>query len=316
MKKYSLGITICVVAFLIGCASYLFITQFRNNKKLELPKVKVQENKEQEKQLPQKLDENSARKLCNRLSEMKHLPYKPEDEIDIYDEVYDELIKAGDAVIPCLIDKITDTTEMQDPRGTKVLAGGFTVGDLAYFMFIGITKNEFTEFLPDKVKERFKTEGVYAFHAFTSYKKNRINLQKKLDDWYCENFAPWESSERLIENYKEADLVIYVKTSDAKFLSDPEYQDIVFNLLEGEVIESFKDNIRKGTHIAFSVQATKKTSLESYKSETIYFFKKFFDEEERKWKFTTVEFAASLNGERNIEKMRRIKARFNRKSKI
>ena len=50
--------------------------------------------------------------LCQRLSEMKTMPFKGEP---IEDEVYNGLAALKDAAIPCLIGKITDSLECPTP---------------------------------------------------------------------------------------------------------------------------------------------------------------------------------------------------------
>ncbi len=120
-----------------------------------------------------------AKALCNSISEIKFLSVENETGND---ETYDALIEAGESVVPCLIEKITDTTIMPDPRGTRV-SKETKVGDVAYFVLIDITKLDFTEMLPDKVKEKFKVEGVYAYHDYIERKGSRKRLQERLIKW-------------------------------------------------------------------------------------------------------------------------------------
>lgn len=294
----------CVVLFFISSCYFLFAQSARNNG-IESAKVKFRENLN--------VDKDTASEFCSRVSEIKRLPYKAETGVD---EVYDGLIKAGDRVLPCLIDRVTDTTEMEDPRGTRMAGLKFVVGDLAYFMFIEIAKIDFTELLPDKVKESYKTEGVYAFHDFVALKKNRIYLQRKLDDWYSEKFAPYEAFEELKTYYEEADSSAYIKVTDAEFLEDVHYEDTGIYLLTGEVVESFKGNLKKGTTITFSIMRNIKTPLSDFKGETIYFLDRTFDKEKKEQSYSVREFTAQMVGERNLAKMRRLKVSFNRKSKI
>jgi len=121
-----------------------------------------------------------ANALCSRVSEIKQMPFKGE-KVD--DAAYNSIIEAGEAVLPCLIEKVADTTPMQDPRGIP----GPTdtrVGDVAYFLIVEIANLDFTELLPAKVQQEFKTEGVYSYHWFVSKRKNRLQLQTKLKEWY------------------------------------------------------------------------------------------------------------------------------------
>lgn len=120
-----------------------------------------------------------TKELCNLISEIKFLPMKNERG---YDEAYDSLIEAGESVVPCLIEKVTDTTIMPDPRGTRI-SQETKVGDVAYFVLLDIAKIDFLEMLPEKVKEKYKTEGAYAYHDYIEKKGNRKKLKLKLLEW-------------------------------------------------------------------------------------------------------------------------------------
>ena len=51
--------------------------------------------------------------LCSRISDIKILPQKGETGED---QTYDAFIRAGEKVVPCLIERVSDTTKMRDPR--------------------------------------------------------------------------------------------------------------------------------------------------------------------------------------------------------
>ena len=122
----------------------------------------------------------NAQALCNRVSEIKMLPVKGEQGIDL---TYDSLIAAGDSVVPCLIDKVIDTTPMADPRGTHKV--DTRVGDVAYFVLVDSTKIDFIAPLPPEIQKAYKhDEGVYAYHRFVEKPENRLKLQQNLRDWY------------------------------------------------------------------------------------------------------------------------------------
>ena len=122
--------------------------------------------------------------LCSRVSEIKHLPYKDEPN----DPVHLALLDVGEAALPCLIEKVADSTLMKDPR---IIPGptDTRVGDVAYFVFLDITKIGFTELLPAKVQKEYETKGVYAYHWFVSKRKNRLQLQAKLKEWYEQKYG-------------------------------------------------------------------------------------------------------------------------------
>ncbi len=91
----------------------------------------------------------------------------------------------GYAVVPCLIDKVTDTTTMRDPRSEP----GFpdvevTVGDIAFFLLVDIIKINFTEPLPSDVRKQYEESGVYAYFKFVKNPGNRKKLQDNLRAWY------------------------------------------------------------------------------------------------------------------------------------
>ena len=118
--------------------------------------------------------------LCRRVAEIKVFPFKHESGVDA---AYDALIEAGETVVPCLIDKITDTEVMPDPRCPHV-SDKTKIGDTAYFVLVDILKIDFMELFPVAVQKKFNTEGVYAYHEFIERKGKRKQLQSKLREWY------------------------------------------------------------------------------------------------------------------------------------
>ena len=98
------------------------------------------------------------------------------------DAAYDSIIAAGEAIVPCLILKITDTTPMRDPR--CLFSERTTAGDIAYFVLIDITKLDFIELLPPEIQKQYKAQGAYAYHDYISRKGARRQLQSKVREWY------------------------------------------------------------------------------------------------------------------------------------
>lgn len=121
-----------------------------------------------------------AQALCNSISRIKQLPQNDENGVDA---VFDRLAKAGEAVVPCLIEKVADTKIMSDPR-CPTISTETKVGDVAYFVLVRITQIGFTELFPADVQEKYKTEGVYAYHEYIEQKGKRKELQSKLREWY------------------------------------------------------------------------------------------------------------------------------------
>jgi hypothetical protein len=125
--------------------------------------------------------------LCGRVPEIKSIPFKDE-RVD--DAAYNALVGAGEKVVPCLIEKITDTTSMHDPRSIP----GPTdtkVGDVAFFVLVDVAKLDFESMMPPEVKKKFKEEGVYAYHRFVGEEANRKWLQSRLQDWYRQKYGTY-----------------------------------------------------------------------------------------------------------------------------
>jgi hypothetical protein len=119
--------------------------------------------------------------LCNRISEIKILPMKGEKGDDA---TYDDFMKAGDAVVPCLIERVTDTTKMRDPRQEPGYPDvEIRIGDIAFFLMVDITKIPFTEPLPAEVQKEYAEDGVYAYFKFVKKPENRKKLQDALRTW-------------------------------------------------------------------------------------------------------------------------------------
>jgi hypothetical protein len=99
------------------------------------------------------------------------------------DEAYLGLMAAGEAAVPCLIEKISDTTPMPDPRMAPRYHGT-VVGDVAIFMLVSITGIEFPELLPEAVKESYSVKGVYAYFDYVAKPAHRRNLQERWREWW------------------------------------------------------------------------------------------------------------------------------------
>jgi len=119
-------------------------------------------------------------RLCNRVAEIKELPMKGDRGIDA---AYDAIVAAGETIVPCLIDKIADTRPMRDPR-CPPLSDQTTIGDVAYFVLIDITKLDFIELLPEKIQTKYKNKGAYAYHDYIVRKGARRQLQLKVQKWW------------------------------------------------------------------------------------------------------------------------------------
>lgn len=165
MKRITIGLIVTVGTFIIGiCAVAIWITNPPTNQILaiKVESLQLKSPSLQPNYLSTPKEAVDAITLCNRISEIKYLHPKGETG---HDEIYDALIETGEGIVPCLIGKITDTTMMRDPRNIRI-SQEIKVGDVAYFVLIRITKLDFKEMLPEKVKQKYKTEGVYAYHDY------------------------------------------------------------------------------------------------------------------------------------------------------
>ena len=127
----------------------------------------------------------AAQKLCEQLSEVKTLPFKGEPVSDV---VYNGLMVAGDDAIPCLIDKITDTSRMKDPRQAPSY-GDVRVGDVAFFILGDITGVPFEQMLPEAVRSELNDSGVYAYFEYVERYENRQELQGRWREWRGQSVA-------------------------------------------------------------------------------------------------------------------------------
>lgn len=121
--------------------------------------------------------------LCSRLNELKRMPYK--DKV-AGDPIYDGLKEKGREAIPCLVEKITDVTLMDDPREAPHIHD-FRVGDAAVFMLHRITEEPIEKILPDDVREQWETRGIYAYFTYVEKRRNREKIQLWWKDWMKEN---------------------------------------------------------------------------------------------------------------------------------
>lgn len=117
--------------------------------------------------------------LCDQLRFVSTVPFKKES---VDDDIYNGLISQGMLVVPCLIDDITNTNIMADPRKMAPYSD-FREGDLAVFILLDITHQKIENFLPTKEKEKFITEGVWIYFDYVASKENRKELQNKWKKW-------------------------------------------------------------------------------------------------------------------------------------
>ena len=132
--------------------------------------------------------DESVSSLCERLNEIKRIPYDPRKVAG--DPIYDGLMRRGREAIPCLVEKITDTTLMADPNEAPKIHD-FRVGDAAVFMLLYITNEDWQPetMLSPKYAKLWKTEGVYAYSAYVEKLENRKKIQLWWRDWMKKNLT-------------------------------------------------------------------------------------------------------------------------------
>jgi hypothetical protein len=183
-RKAKLGISIAFVMLTLtsitGCNSQPYSEAIPTKKETPQPQKETPQ--------PQPKPEDLAL-LCERIKEIKMLPLKDEP---VDDPVFNALRAAGDDVVPCLIRKITDETEMPDPsQAPKV--GAVSVGDVAFFLFGHLNKASFEEhfaLLPPEVQRAYKSdEGVYGYFRTINRHNNRQKFQAALTKWYEKKYG-------------------------------------------------------------------------------------------------------------------------------
>ena len=121
--------------------------------------------------------------ICSDISNIKVMPFKNET---IDDFAYNKIISSGDKALPCLIANVANMTLMNDPRKAPYY-NNMTIGDVSFFLFLDITKQQLIEFMPPHVLKKYQDHGVYAYFEYSSKIENRIELQTKLINWIINN---------------------------------------------------------------------------------------------------------------------------------
>ena len=130
--------------------------------------------------------------LCAKLKDIKVLPtFEPTPT----DPIYEALLVKSDAAIPCLIANIADRHEVPDPRYSVPVWQHFAVGDTALFTLLDILskhdghdwERRLLESLPDKFRQEWKTNGIYAYFNYVSEPRNRNQLKTWWKNWEMRN---------------------------------------------------------------------------------------------------------------------------------
>lgn len=183
MNKKSKKLIVCLVIFVFSMSCNTINSQ----------KISHNDN-EQSLTLPQNgnntypISEIDAETLCKKLKEIKKIPYDPRKITG--DPIYDGLISQGKKAIPCLINKITDTTLIADPRSAPQVLD-FRVGDAAVFILLIITEQNWQpeKMLSSDYAKKWESDGVYAYFAYVEDISNRKKLQQWWSKWAKENLS-------------------------------------------------------------------------------------------------------------------------------
>ena len=133
--------------------------------------------------MPPFLSNASDDDLCAYVPQIREMPFKNEQ---VQDKAYNKIISAGYKALPCLIANVANTTTIPDPRKTPK-SPNTTIGDVAFFIFLDITKENLANFLPDHAAKKYKEQGVYAYFEYSEKMENRIELQTRLIKWFAKN---------------------------------------------------------------------------------------------------------------------------------
>lgn len=119
-----------------------------------------------------------AEVMCRQLPNSAGFPLKGNL---IGDDVHDTLVELGQYSLPCLIDHITDSTWMPDPR-QEPLVGDFRAGDAAFYILCdkGL---DFNLVLPMLDKKAWEAIGVYAYFEWVNKANHRRVLQDLVRRW-------------------------------------------------------------------------------------------------------------------------------------
>jgi len=111
---------------------------------------------------------------------VRTLPLK--DDEPVTDPALNAVFQAGATATLCLVEHLTDTTPMPDPRKAPP-SHSFVVGDLASILLCRITGRLFEDQLPPEVRESFQERGVSDYFDYVHISENRIALRRNWEEW-------------------------------------------------------------------------------------------------------------------------------------
>jgi hypothetical protein len=111
------------------------------------------------------------------------VPLPPPQEPMVTDDVYDTLVRLGPYSLSCLIDRLSDTRWMPDPRSEPLL-GGPVVGDVAY-MILG--DKGVDDLLPSLAHKKAQDLRMDYWFLWPSIGNHRRRLQNAVREWVAEH---------------------------------------------------------------------------------------------------------------------------------
>ena len=102
-----------------------------------------------------------------------------------HDPVFQKIVPKGKAIVPYLIDKMTDIRKLKG-MNIPITGGEYTVADVAYIAIQEIIADIPTSELMNVSLDKVCGVCAYYWHLRES-KKNRVKFQKAVREWYEEN---------------------------------------------------------------------------------------------------------------------------------
>ena len=117
---------------------------------------------------------------CALLAKVEEVPFRPTEPPP--DPTYRFLFEHRTALQSCLVEAITNASEMPDPRPVPKV-DGYAVGDLAYGLLGDFYGVPFEDLLPADVQVRYRDNGYFAYFEWIRKPGSRRYLQQQVREW-------------------------------------------------------------------------------------------------------------------------------------
>lgn len=118
-------------------------------------------------------------RLCGQIFKIKTIPFHANQRDE--DLIYDEMMAAGDRLVPCLIERVTDITSMENLNEDFGKVEKSKVGDVAVEFLQVMAHLDLKSLIPEKF---FHNKLDDPYFAYVEKPERRKELQEKLWDWY------------------------------------------------------------------------------------------------------------------------------------